>query len=389
MSETKKTYTRFDTGRRIEHWVLFVSFTLLAITGLIQKYPNNAVSIAVVTFFGGIPVVRIIHRISAVTFGLEAVYHFAYMGYLLFVKKAKATMIPGIKDVTDAIGGMAHNLGLKKDAPKMGRYNFAEKAEYLAVVWGLVLMGFTGLMLWNPIFTTKLLPGQFIPAAKVAHGMEAVLAVLAIILWHFYHVHIKRWNMSMISGKLTHEEMEEEHGLELEEIEAGAVKVERAPADVSRRKKVYFPIAVIVSLALAGLLIAFVTFEDTAITTVPPLPEQGEVFIPQTPTPLPTAAPTPTPGPTEELPAGPLTWETGIGDIVTSRCGSCHGAMGEFSVKAYEDLMAGGKTGPAVIAGDPDNSLLVQKVLDGSHPAKFEPAELEKIIEWITAGAGK
>ena len=100
----------------------------------------------------------------------------------------------------DALQWFRYNLGMAEKPPKMPRYNFMEKAEYWAMAWGLVLMGLTGLMLWNPIATTNILPGTFIPAAKAAHGAEAVLAVLAIILWHFYHVHIKHWNWAMIKG---------------------------------------------------------------------------------------------------------------------------------------------------------------------------------------------
>lgn len=387
MTENNKNYLRFDTFRRIEHVVLIVSFTTLALTGLVQKYPNNDFSLAVVSLLGGIPSIRIIHRIAAVLFMLEAVYHFILMAYGLYVQRKKPTMAPGVKDVVDGIQSTAYNLGLRKDAPKMGRYNFAEKAEYWALIWGLFAMSLTGLMLWNPIFTSKFLPGQFIPAAKVMHGLEAVLAVLAIILWHFYNVHVKHWNWSMIRGTLTREQMEEEHALELEEMERGEAAPVLDPAVTSKRKKIFYPFAAIATIVLVAVIVVLVTFEETAITTVPPLPEQGEVFVPQTPTPMPTKAPTATPGPQAELPAGPLTYETGIGAIFSDRCGSCHGALGGLSVKTYDDLMKGGASGLVIIAGDADTSLVITKLADGKHPGNFEPAELEKIIEWINAGA--
>jgi len=86
-------------------------------------------------------------------------------------------------------------------------------------------------MLWNPIFTAKYLPGVIIPAAKMAHGWEAVLAIAAIILWHFYTVHIRSWNWSMIKGHMTQEQMEEEHILELEDIAKARTK--RLPKKLS------------------------------------------------------------------------------------------------------------------------------------------------------------
>ncbi|MBI3957849.1 MAG: hypothetical protein HY328_03490, partial [Chloroflexi bacterium] len=160
---------------------------------------------------------------------------------------------------------------------QMGRYTFGEKVEYWAVVWGTVIMILTGFMLWNPIATSRLLPGAFIPAAKAAHGGEALLAVLSIVTWHLYNVHVKQFNKSMFSGWLSRHEMEEEHPLELAVQEAGKER----PVDgtiLRRRQRLYLPVAVLFSLALLISVYFFVTFEATAITTVPR--QTVEVFVP-------------------------------------------------------------------------------------------------------------
>ena len=168
------------------------------------------------------------------------------------------------------------------------------------MIWGFLVMGITGFMLWNPILTSKFLPGQFIPAAKAAHGGEAVLAVLAIIVWHFYHVHLKDLNLSMLNGKLTREQMEEEHGQQLEEIESGE-KAEEIALDIrKKREKIYYPIAAVISIILFAVSIFFVTYEDSAIDTVPPVESGIVAYSPQTPTPLPTIAPTATSAPLPE-----------------------------------------------------------------------------------------
>ena len=155
---------------------------------------------------------RIIHRIAAVGIVVQSVYHVLVLGYKIWVRRIEMTMLPGLKDVTDAVDLVRYNLGLTKEHPKMPRYNFGEKVEYWAMVWGTVIMAITGFMLWNPIAATRLLPGQAIPAAKAAHGAEAILAVLAILIWHFYNVHLKSLNKSMFNGKMAHHQMEEEHG---------------------------------------------------------------------------------------------------------------------------------------------------------------------------------
>ena len=84
----------------------------------------------------------------------------------------------------------------------------------------------TGFMLWNPVATARFLPGEFIPAAQVVHGGEALLAILAVLVWHFYAVHLRQFNRSMFTGEMSEAEMEHEHPLELERIKAG--KAERA-----------------------------------------------------------------------------------------------------------------------------------------------------------------
>jgi mono/diheme cytochrome c family protein/cytochrome b subunit of formate dehydrogenase len=273
-----------------------------------------------------------------------------------------------------------------KERPKMPRYNFMEKAEYWAMVWGLILMGLTGLMLWNPVATTNLLPGEFIPAAKAAHGAEAVLAVLAIILWHFYHVHIKQFNKSMFTGQITRHEMIEEHGEELEAIESGRVAPLPAAATMRQRMAIFVPVAAVLSLVLVGLTFFFITFEDTAIATIPPISDVP-VLVQATPSELqPTTAPVAegTEAPAVGSPdgaSGDLAWNGVIGAMMAENCAGCHGSMGGFSAETYEDMMQ------AVTPGDPDASSVVQVQVAGGHPGQLDEASLATLVEWVAAGA--
>jgi len=384
MSVQPKTYNRFNIAQRIEHFVLILSFTTLALTGIPQKFAQAGISEALIALLGGITTIRIIHRVAATIFVLEAIYHAFLIGYKLIVMRIEPTMLPGINDGKNVIEYFLHNIGVKKEAPKMPRYNFAEKMEYWFMLWGLIIMALTGFMLWNPIATTKILPGVFIPTAKVAHGWEAVLAVAAIILWHFYNVHLKHWNWSMIKGHLSREEMEEEHGEELEKIEKGEIRALPAAEVMRKKSRIYLPVASVISLALALILFRFITFEQTAIETIPPAEDNVEVFLPQTPTPLPTAAATPTAAPVS---TAALTWDGGIGDLFISKCGSCHGSLGGLSLKTYADAMKGGKDGAVILPGNATGSPLISLQASGNHPGLFSSAELEIITNWIIAGA--
>ncbi|MCB0047720.1 MAG: cytochrome b/b6 domain-containing protein [Caldilineaceae bacterium] len=272
---TRKRYHRFDRIQRLEHAALLISFTVLSVTGLPQKYPDSWWGKGMLAAMGGIEMTRVIHHSAAVLLIAASIFHLLALGYRLWVQRAPATMMPGWRDVQDAIATLSYDFGKRKLPPLMGHYNFGEKIEYWAVIWGTVIMVLTGFVLWNPILVTKYLPGQFVPASKAAHGGEALLAVLSIITWHFYNVHLKHFNRSIFTGRISGELMEEEHGRELEEIEDNTRK---QPNPSTRRRTIYVPIATVVGLLMLATVYFFLTYEDTAITTVPR--QDVEIYVP-------------------------------------------------------------------------------------------------------------
>ena len=268
----QQDYPRFRLMARIEHLLLLVSFTILAFTGLPQMYAESPISQWIINALGGIETIRIVHRWSAMVLVLGTVYHLITSTYRLFVRHERNRMLPRKKDVLDLSQWVRFNIGMTDEHPKMPKFNFGEKVEYWAVVWGTAVMVITGFMLWNPIAVTSILPGQVIPAAKVAHGGEAVLAVLSIIIWHLYNVLIKNFNPSMWTGNLPREQMEEEHALELERIEAGGELWPHIGPEPSERRRRIFLIASVVTGIVAVVAIYWLfTFEETAITTLPPV----------------------------------------------------------------------------------------------------------------------
>jgi formate dehydrogenase gamma subunit len=264
----KRAYRRFSAAERFEHIVLLVTFIGLTLTGMPQRYADAGWAQSLIAALGGIESIRIVHRILATILMAEAIYHGGIISYKLFVLGRRASMMPGFRDVRDAWQWVLYNLGLRREHPKMPRYNFGEKAEYLAVVWGTVVMIITGFMMWNPIATANILPGAVIPAARAAHSAEALLAAAAIVLWHFYSVLLRGRNRSIFTGNLSRAAMAEEHAEELEALERGEKPRENPPEVIQRRKRAFVPYAVIVTIVLVGGLIVFVTFEQTAITTL-------------------------------------------------------------------------------------------------------------------------
>lgn len=269
MSAEGRFYPRFSRGQRIQHGILIVSFSVLAVTGLGQKYAFTGVAEAAIVWMGGIEAVRIVHRAAAIVLMAATLYHVFDVAYRVLVRRRPLSMLPRHQDVVDAWQTVRYNLGRAAARPRMGRYSFEEKVEYWALMWGNLVMIATGFMLWNPIATAQVFPGQVIPAALVAHGGEALLAVLAVIVWHGYGVHLRHFNRSMFTGSMTEAEMREEHPLELEAIESGQAPAEPLPPLLRRRRRLFLPVATVLALVLLAGLYRFVTFEETAIPTLP------------------------------------------------------------------------------------------------------------------------
>lgn len=384
----KKTvyYTRFDLGQRISHWVMMISFTILATTGLAQKFSDSTISLLIFSVLGGIETSRLIHRLAAIALMIVSVYHILDVSYRLYVLRSPWTMLPVISDFQHLLHDIEYYLGFRKHKAYYGRFSYVEKVEYLALIWGTILMGVTGFMMWNPIATARWLPGQVIPAAKAAHGGEAILAVLAILIWHVYHVHIKTFNRSMFTGKLSEEEMAHEHPAELALIKQGASRSDPPPEVIKKRQRIYFPIAGVLTVLMGLGIVAFSTGEKTAIETLPRR-ATVQVFVPLTPTPRPTQAPTATPEPAQGV--APNSWQGSIEGLFRNRCSTCHGltAVGGLSLATYANALKGGNSGPGIVPGDPDASFVVIIQRAGNHPGQLSEEELQQVIEWIEANA--
>jgi len=378
-----RLYERFHWTQRIEHILLITSFSLLGITGLPQKYSTTGWAQALIQFFGGIETTRLIHHICAIVLMLLAIYHILDIGYKIFVRRTRLSMLPGIKDLIDAFQAFGYNLGILKKRPQMGRYTFEEKAEYWALIWGTVIMGITGFMMWNPITTARFLPGEIIPASKAAHGGEALLAVMAIVVWHMYGVHLKRFNKAMFTGKQTEEEMLHEHPLELADIKAGLAERPLDPIIRRKRQTIYFPVAAVLAAVMLFGVYGFIGTEKTAITTVLPISNPVPIYVPQTPTPIPTVI-------ASAVPPGSLTWDASIGELFKSKCGMCHNPglpTNGLSLASYADALLGASNGPVIVPGDPNNSKLLVTQSAGGHPGQLSPDELAGVKNWIIAGA--
>ena len=254
MSAQGELIRRFDRRHIVNHLVMLVCFFGLVATGLPQRYPGEMWAKGIVLLIGGVERVRFFHHLLGTLMALQLVWHAIEAVWVHLVRRNAMPMIPLLDDVKNFMQQIKFNLGLEKRPPRMDRYTFAEKLEYLALVWGTVVMVLTGVVLLYPVRWTSLFPGEVVLAAKAAHGGEAILAFLSILTWHFYFVHIRHWNTSIFTGNLDAEAYAEEHPLELTRLRRGE---EPVPAPIRGWRVAVFLAITVIVVAGVVLLVAW------------------------------------------------------------------------------------------------------------------------------------
>lgn len=216
-------YLRMTLSERLQHGTMAVSFILLVITGFMLRFPESWWVEHIKSLSEDAFVYRsLIHRIAGVAMIAVSLYHIYYVLFTQRGKQLVKDLLPLWKDVQEAIGVAKFNLGISKEKPKLSRFSYIEKAEYWALVWGVIIMSATGIILWFDNTFIGLFTKLGWDAARTIHYYEAWLAFLAIVVWHFYFVifnpDVYPMNTAWLTGNLTEEEMLHEHPAELEEI---------------------------------------------------------------------------------------------------------------------------------------------------------------------------
>ncbi len=233
-----EVFERMSLGERLQHAIMAISFIVLVFTGFMLRYPESWWVKAVRDISDNMFEYRSwMHRIAGVAMVCVSLYHVAYISFTARGRQLVKDLLPKVNDLRDAVRMIGYNLGLQKVKPQFARFGYIEKFEYWALAWGTILMAVTGLILWFENSSMGFLTKLGWDISRTIHFYEAILATLAIIVWHFYFVifnpDIYPMSLAWLTGKVSEKEMAEEHALELEKIRAA--KTSNEETDTSKK----------------------------------------------------------------------------------------------------------------------------------------------------------
>lgn len=213
--QREHTITRMTKNEVNQHHLLSISFITLVITGFMLKFPE-AGWVQLLTSLGINEAVRgTIHRVAGVILIVLSAYHLYFLVFTRRGREEVRELLIGTKDISDFFGAMKYYFGKRGTPPAYGHYDYTQKVEYWALIWGTAVMAITGIILWFPTMFGENTPQWLIKVSETIHYYEAILATLSIVIWHFFFTifHPDEYPMSMIwlSGEMTEEEWREKH----------------------------------------------------------------------------------------------------------------------------------------------------------------------------------
>ncbi|MEJ2108597.1 MAG: cytochrome c3 family protein, partial [Acidobacteriota bacterium] len=265
-----KQTLRFTIRQRAMHLFMIISFFGLAFTGMTLKFSYMPWARFLAGIIGGAESAGFIHRVCAVImFGLFG-YHLwdAFQQFRKSKKNIKDfllgpnTLVPTWTDVREFVQTIKWFLG-RGPRPRYGRWTYWEKFDYLAVFWGVGIIGSTGLMLWFPVLATTILPGWVLNVATIIHSDEALLATGFIFTIHFFNTHFRPEKFPvdyvMLTGRVPQKEWEHERPREYESLASEGkleqILVDPMPTVVTRVGKYFGLLAVTIGASLVFLII--------------------------------------------------------------------------------------------------------------------------------------
>lgn len=276
VAEGKLYVKRFSKNQRITHIFVIISFIILALTGMMLKFAHMDWAKFLARLFGGVGTAGILHRIGAViTFGYFA---FHIINLSKYKRKKRLSLMKLIfgkdslwfnrQDIRDFVATMKWFVG-RGPRPNYGRWTYWEKFDYMAVFWGVAVIGFSGLVLWFPVFFTRFFPGWLINVCQIIHSDEALLAVGFIFTIHFFNTHFRPEAFPMdtviFTGYLPLEHFKHERPREYQELkESGRLDEVVAEKEFTKENIRLIRFFGFTALAIGVALVVFIVYSFLA-----------------------------------------------------------------------------------------------------------------------------
>ncbi len=274
----ERLYERFSLTHRLMHLTMLLSFFTLALTGMSLKFSYMGWAVVLSRLLGGFDTMGTLHRIAAVALLALFAFHLrqVWKGHAVSGKSwfayifGKNSLMFNLTDIRQVWESIKWFFG-RGPRPHYGRFTYWEKFDYFAVFWGVFIIGSTGLLLWFPVFFTRLLPGWAVNVATIIHSDEALLAVAFIFTIHFFNTHFRPDKFPMdpviFTGRVPLEELKHDKPGEYEELMASGTiaeveeqLVDAFPKRLEKAFKTFGFIALGIGLTLIALIVYAMLF---------------------------------------------------------------------------------------------------------------------------------
>jgi formate dehydrogenase subunit gamma len=185
MKNDSKTLLRFTVPERVNHWLVALSFFLLALSGLVYFQP---LYYPLSQLFGGGTWARILHPF----FGVVMIFLFGGM-FLRFRKLS--IMTPSDKEWLRHVREIAN--GDERNLPEAGKLNGGQKLMFWSLVTCMVLLILSGIVVWRAYFAFQF-PVVVVRLAAVVHAAAGVVTIALIMV----HIYIAIWTKESIGAML-------------------------------------------------------------------------------------------------------------------------------------------------------------------------------------------
>ncbi|MCK4838406.1 MAG: hypothetical protein KAS94_06350 [Desulfobulbaceae bacterium] len=265
---------RFSVFQRLTHLLVIVSFLTLAVTGMALKFAMEDWAQWIAFMTGGFTVLGALHRF----FAIVTFFYFFLTMILLYTKWKESGksllgfifdaegLVPNLNDLKEMIATFKWFFGGPR--PYYGHWTYWEKFDFMAVFWGIAVIGSSGLALWFPEIFSRFLPGWGLNIATIIHSDEALLAAGFIFTIHFYNTHLRPDKFPLdpviFVGSITVDELKHERPREYDQLMASGdldkLTQCRAPEAWLKRLSTVFGIFVVVtgSMLVVSIIISMV-----------------------------------------------------------------------------------------------------------------------------------